>query len=96
VEEFDIHQFKEGVNISSAFGQVADEPRAHPNAAKVFVNWLLSREGQATFQSHDVARRCQDSAADLPKEHIPASDRRRDGMKYFDTTIPIPKTSTGA
>ncbi len=24
----------------------------HPNAAKVFVNWLLSREGQTAYQKH--------------------------------------------
>jgi ABC-type Fe3+ transport system substrate-binding protein len=51
VDEFDPHHFKEGPSISAAFGQLALMNRApHPNAAKVFVNWLLSREGQSAFQ----------------------------------------------
>jgi len=29
----------------------------HPNATKVFVNWLLSREGQTKFQNHFMAHR---------------------------------------
>jgi ABC-type Fe3+ transport system substrate-binding protein len=58
----------------------------HPNAAKVFVNWLLSREGQTVFQrvmsqpgdSRDSRR------IDVAKDHVPPAERRRDGMKYFD------------
>jgi hypothetical protein len=29
-----------------------DQPMAHPNATKVFVNCLLSREGQSQLQNH--------------------------------------------
>ena len=51
VDEFSPYHFKEGVNLSSAFGSLALMNRApHPNAAKVFINWLLSREGQTLFQ----------------------------------------------
>src|SRR6185436_12461964 len=47
VHQFESYHFKEGVNLSSAFGSLALLNRApHPNAAKVFINWLLSREGQ--------------------------------------------------
>jgi iron(III) transport system substrate-binding protein len=36
--------------VNSGFGAVALLDRApHPNAAKVFINWVLSREGQATI-----------------------------------------------
>jgi iron(III) transport system substrate-binding protein len=94
VEEFDTHQFKEGVNISSAFGQVALMNRApHPNGAKVFVNWLLSREGQATFQKVMTAPGDAKNSRrlDVAKEHIPASERRSDSMKYFDTDDPDTK-----
>jgi iron(III) transport system substrate-binding protein len=41
---------KEGVNTTSGSGAltiVKDPP--HPNATKVFVNWLLSKEGQEIF-----------------------------------------------
>ncbi len=44
---------KEGGFITSSNGGVALYNRpAHPNAAVVFVNWLLSREGQEIFASH--------------------------------------------
>ena len=41
---------KEGFYASSGSGNVAlIKSAAHPNAAKVFVNWLLSKEGQTVF-----------------------------------------------
>ncbi len=41
---------KEGVSGSSAAGSIAvAENLAHPNATKVFVNWLLTKEGQTVF-----------------------------------------------
>ncbi len=94
VDEFDTNQFKEGVNISSAFGQVALVNRApHPNAAKVFVNWLLSREGQTTLQKimSTPGDPKNSRRIDVPKEHIPTAERRRDGMKYFDIDDPETK-----
>jgi ABC-type Fe3+ transport system substrate-binding protein len=87
VDMFEPFQFKEGVSISSAFGQLALMNRApHPNAAKVFVNWLLSREGQTVFQKvMSQPGDARDSRrVDVPKDHVPPAERRRDGMKYFD------------
>jgi iron(III) transport system substrate-binding protein len=41
---------KEGIYASSGSGNLVVLKHApHPNATKVFVNWLLSREGQAVF-----------------------------------------------
>lgn len=94
MDEFDTYQFKEGPNISSAFGQIALMNRApHPNAAKVFVNWLLSREGQTTFQKlmSQPGDPKNSRRIDVAKDHIPAAERRRDGMKYFDTDDPETK-----
>ena len=43
-------QLKEGGYLSVGAGAVALMNRApHPNAAKVFINWFLSREGQTEF-----------------------------------------------
>jgi iron(III) transport system substrate-binding protein len=45
-----ISNIKEGYYAATGSGNLAilkDAP--HPNAAKVFVNWLLSRDGQSTF-----------------------------------------------
>lgn len=87
VDMFEPFQFKEGVSISSAFGQLALMNRApHPNAAKVFVNWLLSREGQITYQkvTSQPGDPKDSRRIDVPKDHVPPSERRRDGMRYFD------------
>src|SRR5438552_5169730 len=44
-------QFKEGASIGPANGALAMMDRApHPNAAKVYANWLLSKEGQPAWQ----------------------------------------------
>jgi iron(III) transport system substrate-binding protein len=99
VDEFQPYHFKEGVNLSSAFGSLAVMNRApHPNAAKVFINWLLSREGQALFQKViSVPGDPRDSRrVDVPKDHIPPDQQRRDKMSYFDTDDPDTKDLTPA
>jgi ABC-type Fe3+ transport system substrate-binding protein len=65
----------------------------HPNAAKVFVNWLLSREGQTLFQKVvSVSGDARNSRRiDVPKDHIPQEEQRRDKMSYFDTDDPDTK-----
>ena len=94
VDEFSPYHFKEGVNLSSAFGSMALMNRApHPNAAKVFINWLLSRDGQALFQKTvSVPGDARNSRrVDVPKDHIPPDEQRRDKMSYFDTDDPDTK-----
>jgi ABC-type Fe3+ transport system substrate-binding protein len=70
----------------------------HPNAAKVFVNWLLSREGQTAFQRViSMPGDAKNSRRiDVPKDHIPASERRDQGVKYFDAEDPDTKDITPA
>lgn len=78
---------KEGVGLSSRVGHMALLNRApHPNAAKVFINWYLSREGQDLYQklqiaAHDVADSLR---IDVAKNQIPAADRRQDTVRYID------------
>ncbi len=41
------------LRISAGFGSISLINRApHPDGAKVFINWLLSREGQTSWQRH--------------------------------------------
>jgi ABC-type Fe3+ transport system substrate-binding protein len=86
VEEFDTVHWKETPAIDSGSnGTIALMNRApHPNAAGVFVNWLLSREGQTAFQkimnSPDV--RMESMRVDIPKAPIPAGERRGEGVVY--------------
>ncbi|HEY7558378.1 MAG TPA: extracellular solute-binding protein [Candidatus Binatia bacterium] len=46
----DPRQLREGADVSPASGGVGVFNRApHPNAAKLYINWLLSKEGQTSF-----------------------------------------------
>jgi iron(III) transport system substrate-binding protein len=99
VDQFESYHFKEGVNLSSAFGSLALMNHApHPNAAKVFINWLLSRDGQTLFQKTiSMPGDARNSRRiDVPKEHIPSDEQRRDKMPYFDTDDPETKDLTPA
>jgi iron(III) transport system substrate-binding protein len=70
--------------VSGGFGLVGMLKNApHPNATKVFVNWIASREGQETFsRALGVApvRTDIDATAYLPREMVPRAD-----VQYFDT-----------
>ena len=62
----------------------------HPNAAKVFINWLLSREGQIAFQkimnSPDITM--ESMRTDIPKEPVAPEDRRVEGVNYIIMDTP--------
>ncbi|HLB28610.1 MAG TPA: extracellular solute-binding protein [Dehalococcoidia bacterium] len=50
VIQIDPRQIKEGGPVYAGWGSVALFNKApHPNAAKVYLNWLLSKEGQTEF-----------------------------------------------
>jgi len=86
VESFKL-AMKEGVGLSSRVGFTALLNRVpHPNAAKVFVNWLLSCDGQEAFQRVQAqARNPADSLrTDIAKDYIPLADRRVEGVRYLD------------
>jgi ABC-type Fe3+ transport system substrate-binding protein len=53
----------------------------HPNAAKVFINWFLSRRGQIAYQQSHGDR--DSLRIDIPKDKIPAGVQRVAGRKYF-------------
>jgi ABC-type Fe3+ transport system substrate-binding protein len=52
----------------------------HPAASKVFLNWLLSKEGQTTFSRGMgyVSRR-----VDVSADHVPAYWIPQAGVKYW-------------
>ncbi len=82
---------KEGVGLSSRVGYINILNKApHPNAAKVFLNWFFSREGQATYQRAEAkAGSPSDSLRiDIAKDYIPVEDRRTAGTKYLDLGAP--------
>ena len=63
----DARQLKEGADVSPANGSLALFNKApHPNAAKVYINWLLSREGQTVFAR---ANGYISARLDVPTDH---------------------------
>jgi len=87
VDWFPPKSFKEGAIVSSASGNVGLINSApHPNAAKVALNWLLSREGQMVYQRIEPE---QDSLRiDIPKDDVPEHSRRVEGASYVVTERP--------
>ena len=87
VEEFRTAQWKESRVISAGnMGSIAlpSQP-PHPNATKVFVNWLLSREGQTALQrATNTPFNTEESLrADVSKDVVRSDLRRLDGVKYL-------------
>ena len=77
---------KEGSSVTAYNGTLSYFNRApHPNAAKVAVNWLLSREGQATWlDSNQKTGGLYDSLReDISKEKVSERARRVKGAKFL-------------
>jgi iron(III) transport system substrate-binding protein len=91
VDTFGPKVFKEGGGLVQQFGTLALANHApHPNAARVFINWLLSRKGQMALQRSLIgAESPADSLRiDIPKDDVPYQSRRLVGIKYLDTGKP--------
>lgn len=83
--------FKEGGGLVQQFGTVTLVNRApHPNAARVFINWLLSRKGQIALQKVTASGESPSDSLriDIPKDEVPYLNRRLDDVKYLDTSLP--------
>jgi ABC-type Fe3+ transport system substrate-binding protein len=68
ITAIDGRQLREGTHVTSAYANVAVLNRApHPNAAKVYVNWLLSKEGSTAFS---LASGMPAIRLDVPTSHV--------------------------
>jgi iron(III) transport system substrate-binding protein len=90
VEDFDTTRWKEGSSFSSGGGSLSLPNQApHPNAAKVFINWFLSRRGQIALQKlGDVDDPPNSRRIDIPKDDVPPANRMVPDAKYFDVVKP--------
>lgn len=91
VDTIEPYGLKEGASIVPIQGNLVLMNRApHPNAAKVYINWLLSREGQLAYQrSRLLAKSGADSLRiDIPKNDVPLENRRKKGGKYLRSVRP--------
>ncbi len=72
---------KEGTHLSTDGGNVVLVNKApHPNAARIFLNWLLSKEGQ-TFMQEGLLQ--QSAREDIPTKSMGAESLRQQGKKYL-------------
>lgn len=70
----------EGSYISSSIGTLAIiKGTPHKNATHLFVNWLLSKEGQLAWSKAD---RRQSARVDIPIDHLDREQTRQPGTKY--------------
>lgn len=83
---------KEGAGFSSGSGNLALLDKApHPNAAKVFINWFLSREGQLTVQREYAKAQAgvmNSLRIDIPKDMIPPDQQLAEGVQFLDMETP--------
>jgi len=82
VNIFDSRNFKEGIPLSTSSGNMAFFNKApHPNAAKLAINWLLSREGQIIYQKVNLDK--NSLRIDIPKDqYVLPHVRREKGVDY--------------
>jgi len=88
--DFEDKGWKEGQGLSTGGGSMSlIKGGPHPNAAKVFINWFLSRRGQLTLQSSkDLYGQPPPGSRriDIPKDMLAPEDRLIEGKSYFDVS----------
>jgi ABC-type Fe3+ transport system substrate-binding protein len=82
VDILDPRHMKEAPVVETAASTftLLDKP-ANPNAARLFLNWLMSRDGQISFQKSQGS--CDSARLDISKVDVPPLSRRKDGVQYF-------------
>ena len=92
VDELDNVDWKEGVQLTSGGGSLSFIKGApNANAAKVFVNWFLSRRGQIALQKYQdlYGEDAPNSRRiDIPKDGLVPVNRMQSSKRYFDVSDP--------
>lgn len=60
-------------------GVAAIDKAPHPHAAKLFINWFLSKEGQTYYARADGS---QSAREDVPTDHLKPDNIRKLGVEY--------------
>jgi len=91
VEELDNVDWKEGLELTTGGGSMSlIKGGPNPNAARVFINWFLSRRGQIVMQKNNdlYGEDAPNSRRmDIPKDMLVPNNRLVPG-KYFDVSDP--------
>ncbi len=81
VDVLDAHALKEAPGLEAGGVMISLVNRApHPNAAKLLINWFLSREGQTVIQKREPLQ--NSLREDISKEGLPPYHLRQKGAKY--------------
>lgn len=90
VDNIDTTLFKEGASYQAASGTISLLKNApNPNAAKVLINWFLSKEGQIAVQKiSDAGEHLNSGRIDIPKDDVDEDNRLVPGRIYFDQNMP--------
>jgi len=87
VDEIAPEQLKEGGSVGGGGSSVLvlANRAPHPNAAKIFINWYLSRQGQIVWQNVMNKKEVEASDSmriDIPKDDVLPDGRRAPGKEY--------------
>ena len=92
----DPRSLKEGTHATSAYANIALANRApHPNAAKLYINWVLSQEGITSFTkaTHDPPLRLDVSTEGVNSWAIPEPNwpitNREDSLDLEDALVSL-------
>ena len=92
VDELDNVDWKEGLELTTGGGSMSlIKNGPNPNAARVFINWFLSRRGQTALQKYtDLYGEDAPNSrrTDIPKDMLVPTNRLVAGKKYFDVSDP--------
>jgi ABC-type Fe3+ transport system substrate-binding protein len=101
VSEFDHANLKEAsgeISTSGNSGLALIDHAANPNAARLLINWFLSRRGQIVWQdvmNRKVVEPSDSMRVDIPKDNVLPPSRREEGKKYvvngFQDPDPVAK-----
>ena len=101
VDEFDRAYLKEAsgeISTSGNSGLALINRAANPNAARLLINWFLSRRGQIVWQevmNNKVVEPSDSMRVDISKDNVLPSARREEGRKYvvsgFQDPDPVAK-----
>jgi iron(III) transport system substrate-binding protein len=100
VDEFPHTNLKEAsyeVSTSGNSGLALINNEPNPNAARVFVNWFLSRAGQTVWQTvmnTKVQEPSDSMRVDIPKDKVSTPAKREEGKKYRVTGFLDPDPAT--
>jgi ABC-type Fe3+ transport system substrate-binding protein len=86
INAFMPNHMKEGSSLATYNGTISYFNRApHPNAAKLAINWLLSREGQSTWLDYNArtAGQYDSLREDISKDKVSELGRRVKDGKYL-------------